>query len=81
VQNYTGFLTVTNTEPINPVGVLSKRLQYPDLEKLRKAVERHSGTAWFVDATQLALHLKTAIVANLVMLGALAAIGGIPVTR
>jgi len=74
-------LTLTNTEPINPVGVLSKRLQYPDLEKLRKAVEKHSGTAWFVDATKLALHLKTAIVANLVMLGALSAIGVIPVTR
>jgi len=74
-------ITVTNTEPIYPVGVLSKRLQYPYLEQLRKAVEKHSGTAWFVDATQLALGLNAPIVANIVMLGTLAAVEVIPVTK
>lgn len=73
--------TVANTEPIYPVGVLSKRLQYPDLEQLKRAVERLSGTSWFVDATQLAIGLKSPIVANIVMLGALAAVEEIPVTK
>ena len=73
--------TVTNTEPIYPVGVLSKRLQYPDLERLKKAVEGLSGASWFVDATQLALGLEAPIVANIVMLGALAAVGEIPMTE
>ncbi len=73
--------TVTNTEPIYPVGVLSKRLKYPDLEQLKMAVKRLSGASWFVDATQLALGLDAPIVANIVMLGALAAIDEIPVTK
>ena len=74
-------ITLTNTEPIYPVGVLSKRLQYPDLEQLRKAVEKHSGAGWFVDATQVALGLNAPIVANIVMLGTLAAVEMIPVTE
>ena len=72
---------VTNTEPIYPVGVLSKRLQYPDLEQLKRAVERLSGASWFVDATRLALGLDAPIVANIVMLGAMAAVDEIPVTE
>jgi len=73
--------TITNTEPIYPVGVLSKRLKYPALERLKRAVERLSGTSWFVDATQLALGLNAPIVANIVMLGTLAAVEVIPVTK
>jgi len=72
---------VTNTEPIYPVGVLSKRLQYPDLEQLKRAVERLSGASWFVDATRLAMGLDAPIVANIVMLGAMAAVNEIPVTE
>jgi indolepyruvate ferredoxin oxidoreductase beta subunit len=74
-------ITVTNLEPIYPVGVLSKRLQYPDLEKLKRAVERLSGGSWFVNATRLALGLDAPIVANIVMLGALAAVEEMPVTK
>ena len=73
--------TVSNTEPIYPVGVLSKRLKYPDLEQLKRAVERLSGASWFVDATRLALGLDAPIVANIVMLGALAAVKEIPVSE
>ena len=73
--------TITNTEPIYPVGVLSKRLKYPDLEQLRKAVERLSGASWFVDATRLAMGFDAPIVANIVLLGALAAVEEIPVTE
>lgn len=62
--------TVTNTDPIYPVGVLSKRLTYPDLGQLKGAVKELSGASWFVDATKLALELNSPIVANIVMLGA-----------
>lgn len=72
---------LTSTEPIYPVGVLSKRLTYPDLEELKRAIERLSGSAWFLNATETALALKAPIVANIVMLGALASIEAIPITQ
>ena len=73
--------TVTNTEPIYPVGVLSKRLQYPELKQLKSAVKRLSGASWFVDATKLSLKLNSPIVANIVMLGAVTVVEEIPLTE
>ena len=64
-------VTITNIQPIYPVGVLSKRLEYPDLEKLKKYIQRLSRASWFLNATELAMELKSPIVANIVMLGAL----------
>jgi Pyruvate/2-oxoacid:ferredoxin oxidoreductase gamma subunit len=43
-------------------------------------VKRLSGASWFVDATQLALELKSPIVANIVMPGALAGVEELPMT-
>ena len=73
--------TLTSMEPIYPVGVLSKRLTYPDLDELKRAIQRLSGASWFLNATDLALELQSPIVANIVMLGALAGIRAIPVTK
>jgi indolepyruvate ferredoxin oxidoreductase, beta subunit len=73
--------TLTNTEPIYPVGVLSKRLQYPDSEKLRQAIKRLSGVSLFLNATELALELEAPIAVNIVMLGGLVGIQVIPITR
>lgn len=69
-----GVIVVSNSEPYYPVGVLSRRLEYPDLEKLKAAVVKLSQKAAFVDATAMALGLGAPIAANIIMLGAL--IGG-----
>jgi len=73
-------VTVYNTQPVYPVGVLSKRLKYPDLEKLDTAIGKLSHKSWSLDATEMAMQLNTPIVANIMMLGALTATDKIPIT-
>jgi indolepyruvate ferredoxin oxidoreductase beta subunit len=64
-------VTVTNTQPIYPVGVLAKRFTYPDLEELKEAISSLSKVSWFLDATAVAMELGSPIVANIAMLGAI----------
>ena len=72
-------LILTNTQPIYPVGVLSKRFDYPDLKELKEAIQRLSRSAWFLNATELAVKLKSPIVANIIMLGALVGSNALPI--
>lgn len=64
-------LTLTNDQPIYPVGVLIGQDRYPAQAELRGAIESLSAAAWFVPATAIAASLGEAIMANIVMLGAL----------
>lgn len=73
-------LSVTNTAPVYPVGVLSKRLEYPNPEKTKEAIRKLSKKSWFVNATEIAMKLQSPIAANVVMLGALIGTQTIPVS-
>ncbi len=64
-------ITVTNSLPIYPVGVLSKRTVYPDLEKLKEMIRNLSSSSWFLNATEMAVELGAPIVTNIIMTGAL----------
>lgn len=70
-------VTVTNTRPVYPVGVLSRRLVYPAEDRLREAIESLSRASWFLDATASAMRLNAPIAANMVMLGALSGTGAV----
>lgn len=72
-------VTVTNFQPVYPVGVLAKRLTYPDLEELKGAIEGLSQSSWFLKATDMAMELGAPIVANIIMLGALLGTDKIPI--
>lgn len=72
--------TLTNSRPIYPVGVLSKRLVYPDFEAIRDAIENLSETSSFINATEIAIELGAPIASNIVMLGALVATSQIPLS-
>ncbi len=72
-------VTVTNFQPVYPVGVLAKRLTYPDLEELKGAIERLSRSSRFLKATDMAMDLGAPIVANIIMLGALLGTNKIPI--
>jgi indolepyruvate ferredoxin oxidoreductase beta subunit len=63
-----------------PVGVLSKRSVYPDLEKLKTAIQRLSQSSWFLNATNMAMDLGSSIMTNIVMLGALIGSDSIPLS-
>lgn len=73
-------ITITNTQAIYPVGVLSKRFEYPDIEKLRSAIRGLSLSSWFLNAMELAMELKSPIVSNIVMLGVLVGSKTIPIS-
>jgi indolepyruvate ferredoxin oxidoreductase beta subunit len=74
-------ITITNFHPVYPVGVLSKRLTYTDLEALKGSIENLSKRASFVNATEMAIELGSPIASNIVMLGALVGANRIPVTQ
>ena len=73
--------TLTNSRPVYPVGVLSKRLVYPDLEEIRDAIGSLSKASSFVNATEIAIELGAPIASNIIMLGALVATHQIPLTQ
>lgn len=71
--------TVTNVFPTYPVGVLAKRVPYPDADALKSKIQRLSRNSWFLNTTAIAGELKSPIVANIVMLGAITATRSLPV--
>jgi len=72
---------VTNTHPVLTVGALSKKEEYPDSGELKVAIEKLSRSAWFIDATSIALKLGAPIVANIIMVGALIGSGQLDLER
>ena len=71
-------ITLTNIQPVLPVGVISRRFEYPQIERLLLAIRSVSKSSWFLNATELAIELGSPIVANIIMLGALVGSDSIP---
>ena len=74
-------ISLTNFHPVYPVGVLSKRLIYPNLKAIRGAIQTLSQTSSFINATEIAIVLGSPIASNIVMLGALIGINEIPLSK
>lgn len=72
---------ICNTRPIHPVGVISGDQVYPSLEELRNWIKELTATAWFIDATDAAVRLGDPIFGNIMMIGALAGVGDLPMDR
>ncbi len=71
-------MTVTNTQPVYPVGTLSGKVEYPDLDTLKRTINSLSRSAWMVNVTKMATNLSVPIVANIILLGSLLGIGKMP---
>lgn len=71
--------TIVNTRSIYPVGVLAGEFAYPASDSLQAAIRKYSGKYWAINATQMAMELKSPIVTNIIMLGVMAQSGIIPV--
>ena len=71
-------ITLTNVRPVPPIGVISGRFDYPQIEKLLSAIRSLSKSSWFLNATELAMGLGSPIVANIIMLGAIVGSDSIP---
>ncbi|MBI5843269.1 MAG: indolepyruvate oxidoreductase subunit beta [Deltaproteobacteria bacterium] len=76
-----GVKVLANTRSIYPVGCISGDMAYPSLEEVKKGVGELSAASWFIDATDEAVKLGAAILGNVIMMGALAGTGVLPIDR
>jgi len=72
---------LTNTRAIYPAGVIAGKLSYPTLDEIKETLKKLSARAWFIDATDEAVKLGNSILGNIIMIGALSAVGDLPVGR
>lgn len=76
-----GVVVLCNTRPVHGIGVISGDQQYPSMDDIRTWIEELSGASWFLDATEKALELGNPILGNIMMIGAAAGIGALPLDR
>jgi len=67
-----------NTRPVHAIGVISGEKDYPDLDRIRSWIGELSAACWFLDATEKAMALGNPILGNIIMIGAAAAVSGLP---
>jgi indolepyruvate ferredoxin oxidoreductase beta subunit len=70
-----------NTRPVHAIGVISGEQRYPSLEEVKSWIEELSEDCWFLAATERALELGNPILGNIMMIGAVAGIGVLPLDR
>lgn len=69
---------ISNTRPIHPVGVIAGESEYPAFGDLARAIRELSGEALFIPATDAALEAGNPILVNVIMMGAVSAVGMLP---
>jgi len=70
-----------NLDPVLPSMVAAGFEEYPDIEALKKAVSDVNSNLFVIDATKIAIEAGKAVAANAVMIGAVAAIKGFPISK
>lgn len=68
-------VSVVNTRPVYPVDVIAGDLPYPPLDMVKERITALSQKAYFVTATEMALELGNPILANIILMGAVAEAG------
>jgi indolepyruvate ferredoxin oxidoreductase beta subunit len=69
---------VSNSRPVYPLAVATGIAHYPTVDEIVRALNELSSRAWLINATDIALELGPAILANIVMVGALVGAGVLP---
>jgi indolepyruvate ferredoxin oxidoreductase beta subunit len=69
---------ITNSRPVYPLSVAIGAARYPTVEEIMTALEELSSRAWMINATDIAVELGAPILANIVMVGALAGAAVLP---
>jgi indolepyruvate ferredoxin oxidoreductase beta subunit len=72
---------ICNTRPIHSIGVIAGDQAYPALKDIKSWVAELSESAWFIDATDRAMQMGNPIFGNIMMIGAAAGIGLLPLDR
>jgi indolepyruvate ferredoxin oxidoreductase beta subunit len=74
-----GTVSVVNSRPVHPVDVICGEVSYPPLERLFDKIRALSKASYIVDATDSALDLGSPVLANIILIGAAAGAGLLPV--
>ena len=74
-------MVIANTRPVHPIGVLCGDHDYPEPDQIDAWLKRFSRRHWLVPATDEAVKLGSPILANIVLIGALAGTGVLPIER
>lgn len=72
-------VVISNTRPVYPVGVICGDFKYPSMDELKAALNQLCSKINFVDATEEAIKLGYPILSNVIMIGAVAGLGVLPV--
>lgn len=75
-----GVKMIVNPRPVYQVGVLMGKCTYPDPSELILALKRLSAEVLIIESTELAAQAGDSVVQNIVMVGALAGSGYLPVS-
>ena len=73
--------TIVNPRPIQLMEMAGGEAEYPDLDKLMATIKRLSARTLAIKATEEAQRLGNAIVANVIIVGALVGSGVLPLDR
>ena len=74
-------ITVVNTRPVYPIGVISGEEEYPDLNKAIQTIRNLSAQSWILNATEEAMKLGNTIYTNVILMGALLGSGALPLSK
>lgn len=72
---------LSNSRPVYPIGVITGELSYPSPEAIKAAFQKLSAAHWMIDATSVAVELGNPLLGNILMIGALAKTGLLPIDR
>ena len=72
---------ITNMRPVRAMGVISGEETYPSPETIMAWITKFSSAAWFLDTTETATRLGNPIFGNVMLVGALAKTGDLPLGR
>ncbi len=72
---------IMNSRPVYSVGVICGELQYPGMEDVKRWGDQLTSASWLIDATDEAVKLGNAILGNVMLIGALAAVGDLPLDK
>ncbi|MFZ0450834.1 MAG: indolepyruvate oxidoreductase subunit beta [Desulfatiglandaceae bacterium] len=72
---------IVNARPIYPLNVIAGDVDYPELPWIRDALDRDGNRLFWLKATHLAVELGGPIMLNMIMLGALCELPGVPLKK
>ncbi|MEW6351893.1 MAG: indolepyruvate oxidoreductase subunit beta [Thermodesulfobacteriota bacterium] len=74
-------VAVVNTRPVYPVDVIAGDVSYPEVNELFEKIRSLSRRSYFLNATEKALELGNPILANIILIGAVAGAGLLPISE